>query len=71
MLNKKICVVGIGNPLRSDDGIGEYVCKKILEKKIPNLSVIVTQQLDMGISEELSEFDSVIFGDASENEKEI
>jgi hydrogenase maturation protease len=62
---KRTCVVGIGNPLRSDDGAGPYICQLLQEKKIQDVHFIVTQQLDMGLAEELSKYDRVIFADAS------
>ena len=30
---KKIAVIGIGNPLRSDDGIGIVLIEKLIENK--------------------------------------
>ena len=62
---KRTCVVGIGNPLRSDDGVGPYVCQLLEEIKLSNVHFIETHQLDMGLAEELSKYDRVIFADAS------
>ncbi|MFZ4771544.1 MAG: hydrogenase maturation protease [Ferruginibacter sp.] len=59
------CVVGIGNPLRGDDGAGAFVCRQLEEKNIAGLSVFISHQLDMGLAEELSTFDRVVFIDAS------
>ena len=60
-----ICVVGIGNPLRGDDGAGAFICRQLEEKNLVGLSVFNTHQLDMGLAEELSTFDRVVFIDAS------
>ena len=68
---KTTCIVGIGNPLRSDDGIGAYVCTLIEEKKLPGLHAITTQQLDTGMLEELTGFNRVLFIDAAVNTKKI
>ena len=64
-IQKKICIVGIGNPLRSDDGLGAYVCEQIEDINLPVVSVITKHQLDTGMTEELSKFKKVIFIDAS------
>jgi hydrogenase maturation protease len=70
-IKKTTCIVGIGNPLRSDDGVGAVVCQQLEEKKIPGLAVVITQQLDIGMTEDLSKFERVIFVDASLNEETI
>jgi hydrogenase maturation protease len=68
---KKTCIVGIGNTLRSDDGVGSYVCGLIEEKKLQEVTIVITQQLDVGITEDLAKFDNVIFIDASLEEEAI
>ncbi len=70
-LQKNTCIVGIGNPLRSDDGVGAYICQLLEEKKLPGVSCITTQQLDIGIAEDLSKYKRVIFVDASLKEETI
>ena len=67
---KSICIIGIGNTLRSDDGAGAYVCSLIEEKKIP-VTIITTQQLDIGMVEDLAKFDAVIFIDVAVNETQF
>jgi hydrogenase maturation protease len=62
---KQICIIGIGNPMRADDGVGAFVCEILGEKKIDGLTCIIKHQLDFGITEELISFDEVIFIDAS------
>jgi len=39
--DKKILFVGIGNVLRSDDGVGVYICKKI--HKSPYLDTLIVE----------------------------
>ena len=64
---RSTCIVGIGNPLRADDGIGAYVCDLIHAKQLPGVHTITTQQLDTAMIEELTGFDEVIFADAAIN----
>jgi hydrogenase maturation protease len=66
---KTTCIVAIGNTLRGDDMAGDYVSNKLAEKKLPFVDVICVQQLDIGMAEDLSKFDRVIFVDASLTEK--
>jgi hydrogenase maturation protease len=68
---QRICIVGIGNTLRGDDGAGDLVCRFMDEKRFPGVSVISRQQLDIGITEELVQYDAVIFVDASVKEETI
>jgi hydrogenase maturation protease len=67
---KSTCIIGIGNSLRSDDGAGAYICSLLEEKKLP-VTIITTHQLDIGMVEELSKFDRVIFVDAAANETQF
>ncbi len=69
--NTKICLVAIGNTLRSDDGVGVYICKLIEEKNLPAVTIVTTQQPDIAMAEDLSTFDRVIFIDASLNDETI
>jgi hydrogenase maturation protease len=62
---KRTCIIGIGNPLRADDGVGAYVCELLKGKEIEGITFITTHQLDFGITEELAQFDNVVFVDAS------
>jgi hydrogenase maturation protease len=61
------CIVGIGNTLRSDDGVGDYVCQLIDAKQLPGVSTTSIQQLDTTITATLVTFHRVIFVDASVN----
>jgi hydrogenase maturation protease len=62
---RNVCLVGIGNSLRSDDGIGAYVCAVMDELMIPGVTVLTTHQLQLEMIEDLMEFDKVILVDAS------
>jgi len=65
---KHTCIVGIGNTLRSDDGAGAYVCRLLENVNVANVTIITTHQLDIGMTEELANFERVIFVDASLDE---
>jgi len=68
-ITKSTCIVGIGNTLRGDDAVGKYVAEAIGKNNLPGITIIITQQLDIGLAEDLSKFGTVIFIDASLNEK--
>lgn len=68
---KRTCIVGIGNSIRSDDGVGAYVCQLMEEKNLPGVTLITTQQLDIGMTEDFTKFDRVIFVDASLKDETI
>ena len=69
MNNKSICIAGIGNTLRSDDGVGDYVCRLMEEKNLEGVSVVTMQQLDIGMTEDFIKYDTGIFVDASMEEQ--
>lgn len=62
---KGILVIGIGNPLRCDDGVGPYVAECIEAKGLNGVKVWVAQQLQVEDLERMLEFDRVILVDAS------
>jgi hydrogenase maturation protease len=62
---KKVLVIGIGNPLRSDDGVGPYIADCIEAKGLSGVKVWVTQQLNIEDLERMLEFNRVILADAS------
>jgi len=62
---KKILLVGVGNTLRGDDGIGAYICSCIDALKIPGVQTLLTQQLDTVLLDELMEAGHIIIADAS------
>lgn len=63
--NKNILIVGIGNILRGDDGIGNYVCNCINRMHIKNVKSITTQQLDTSLLEDFTKADAVVLVDAA------
>lgn len=62
---KNVLVVGYGNSLRSDDGLGLYAVREI-QKKIarPEIEFIEVAQLQPELAETISKKDFVIFIDA-------
>lgn len=70
-IQKEICIVGIGNSLRSDDGVGILVSKQIDQMKLKGVTTMTVHQLDTGMIERLSKFDVVIFVDASVIDKSV
>jgi hydrogenase maturation protease len=63
----RVLIVGIGNPLRSDDGVGLLVAQELL-RELPaeaDVQVIATHQLTPEIAEFASHADRVLFVDAA------
>jgi len=59
-----ICIAGIGNTIRSDDGIGAYVCKELEKENLPNVSFQYPHQLQTEWLDEFSRYDYVLLIDA-------
>ena len=65
---KKILVIGYGNSLAGDDAIGFYTVQKLVSSELPgNVTVKYIHQLMPEHSEEISEYDIVIYIDAEES----
>jgi hydrogenase maturation protease len=58
-------VIGYGNTLRSDDGVGAKVAVAIEELALPGVSALVRHQLTPELAETISEARAVIFVDAA------
>ncbi len=67
----KICIAGIGNPIRSDDGIGAYVCEQIELLQIPGITTLALQQLQVEHIDLFAGFDHVVIVDASVNSGDV
>ena len=67
----KTLLIGMGNTLRSDDGIGAFICAKIEAMQVEQLSTMIVQQLQVEIIEELLQFDAIIIVDASVGKDDI
>src|ERR1700760_3046932 len=63
----KVLVVGYGNPLRADDGLGCHVAREIAHhlSNDPRVEVVPCHQLAPEIAEKIAKADFVIFIDAT------
>ncbi|WP_199336959.1 hydrogenase maturation protease [Oscillatoria sp. FACHB-1407] len=64
-VNQTILVIGYGNSLRGDDGVGPHIASHVATWKIPHVEAIAVQQLTPDLAERLIEVDLVIFVDAN------
>lgn len=58
-------VIGYGNTLRGDDGVGPRVAEAVEQMKLPDVRVLVSQQLSPEHAEPVSKSRTVIFVDAA------
>ena len=57
-------VIGYGNELRRDDGIGPYVARTLAARQLPGVHVLTVHQLTPELAEPLSQVQLAIFVDA-------
>ena len=65
---KKFLIIGYGNTLRSDDGLGPYIVKKLRNKLYnfrKNIKIMSLPQLDVTLASQISKTDIVLFVDAN------
>jgi hydrogenase maturation protease len=67
-LSKTLCILGIGNTLRSDDGIGAFVCRQLEKLDLNGLTIHIIHQLQTEWLDVLAGFNSVLIIDAAVNE---
>lgn len=60
-----ILVIGTGNTLRQDDGVGPYVARQVAELGLPGVRTLVSAQLNPEHAELLAAARLVVFVDAS------
>ena len=58
-------VIGYGNTLRSDDGVGAKVAAAVAELALPGVVALVRHQLTTELAEPISEARAVVFVDAA------
>lgn len=64
----KVLFIGYGNSMRSDDGVGCYIADK-LNELVPDLvDVIKADQLTIEMSDDIKDYELVIFADANARE---
>ncbi len=64
-LDGNILVIGYGNTLRQDDGVGPYVAERVSDLGLPGVRTHVAAQLNPEHAELLSKARLVVFVDAS------
>jgi len=64
-MKKNILIICIGNEIRSDDGVAIHLARELEKLKFPEIEVITTHQLIPELADTISQFDLVIFVDAS------
>ncbi|MGV2389201.1 MAG UNVERIFIED_CONTAM: hydrogenase maturation protease [Microcystis novacekii LVE1205-3] len=64
MNNFKILLIGYGNTLRNDDGVGVRIAEIIAEGVKPHVQVIATHQLTPELAADIADASLVIFVDA-------
>jgi len=63
----RLLIIGIGNPLRSDDGLGLQVAQELSREPLPDdVHIIAAQQLTPELSELASRAEHVLFIDAAD-----
>lgn len=69
-MSPEILVVGLGNPLREDDGIGAGVVNMLAGEMLPAMSekvhLAIEQQIDLVLASLIIQYNHVIFVDAAE-----
>jgi hydrogenase maturation protease len=63
-LHQSLLVIGYGNLLRSDDGVGQEIAKQVAAWRLPNVEAIAVHQLTPELIERLVMVDIAIFVDA-------
>jgi hydrogenase maturation protease len=65
MANKRILVIGYGNPGRGDDGLGPALAARMEQLELPNVTIESDYQLTVEHAALAAEHDIVIFADAA------
>ena len=68
---EQILVIGYGNSLRSDDGVGQLVAMAVEKWHLPKVKSLYLHQLVPELAEKIAEFETVIFIDASLETKQV
>lgn len=64
-MNRKILLIGYGNPARGDDGLGPAVAQTAEAWKLPHVTVDSAYQLTVEDAVSVAQHDAVVFVDAS------
>jgi hydrogenase maturation protease len=60
-----ILIIGYGNTLRGDDGVGPRVAEAVEKLRLPNVRTLICQQLSPEHADPISRAETVIFVDAA------
>ena len=69
--SRDLLVIGYGNDLRGDDGVGRKVAEAVAELNLPRVRVIMDHQLAPEMSDPVSQASLVIFVDAAVDATEV
>ena len=62
--NVQLLVIGYGNPLRRDDGVGPKVAASVAEWNLPGVRTLIAHQLTPELAEPIASAGRVVFVDA-------
>ena len=68
---RNILIVGVGNTLMGDDGIGAYVAARLDEQQLPGLRTITVQQLSSDLLDDMLSAAHTIIVDASVEDEPV
>lgn len=68
LIKREILIIGYGNTLRSDDGVGPRVAEAIGALRLPGVRTLICQQLSPEHADPISQADAVVFVDAAVGE---
>jgi hydrogenase maturation protease len=60
-----LLVVGVGNPLRQDDGVGPLLVRRLQERFGPELHALELAELDVSLAAELASYEELLVLDAA------
>ena len=66
-----ILIIGIGNPLRGDDGAGHFIADKLAKQNLPFVAVEWVHQPDSTLVEQFPGRKAVLFVDADLNATQV
>lgn len=67
-MNMKTLILGLGNPIVTDDGVGIEIAKKIGEEK-PDLEVVETSEAGLALLDYIAGCDKLVIIDSIKTEK--
>lgn len=63
-MKQNICVIGIGNEFRQDDGVGIYIARNLRKREMPDVAIMEHQTGGTDIISEWEGYQTVILVDA-------